>query len=375
MRWFLLLLLTSMAFGQAAHPSPSKTTKPAASADQDDDDEEQAPAPVVPKVAPDAPVITIKGLCEDKPHATPTGAAKSTKPATPATKGACETIITRTQFERLADSLQPNMAPQVKRQLANSYPRILTMAHEARKRGLDKDPGYQEKLQFARQQLLMQELNHTIQTEAGQIPDKDIDAYYKNNPAAYEEATLLRVFVPKRKTIDPAKDAKPEDVKAQQDAAEAIMTKEADDLHARAVAGEDFEKLQKEAFEVGAVNSPPTATKLEKMRPTNIPPGHASVFALKPNEVSPVISDASGNYIYKLVSEELVPVDQVRDEIRTTMQAQRIREALQSVQNSTTLELNNAYFGPAPPPLARGPVTPGGQPSSKEPPKAPPKPQ
>ena len=375
MRWFLLLLLTGMVFGQAAHTAPSKPTKPAASVDQDDDDEEKAAAPAVPNVAPDAAVITIKGLCEDRPHATPGGANKSTKPATPAAKGACETIITRAQFERLADSLQPNMAPQVKRQLANSYPRILTMAHEARKRGLDKDPQFQEKLQFARQQLLMQELNRTIQIETGKIPDKDVDAYYKNNPSAYEEATLLRLFVPKRKTIEPAKDAKPEDVKAQQDASEAIMTKEADDLHARAVAGEDFEKLQKEAFEVGAVNSPPTATKLENLRPTNVPPGHTSIFALKPNEVSPVISDASGHYIYKLVSEELVPVDRVRDEIRSTMQTQKIREALQRVQNSTTLELNDAYFGPAPPLPGRGPVKPGAQPGSKEPPKAPPKPQ
>jgi PPIC-type PPIASE domain len=374
MRWFLLLLLaTSMVFAQATHTNPSKAGKPASSADEDQ--EEQA-TPPGPKVAPDAAVITIQGLCEDKPHAaTPAGATKAAKTAA-ATNAACETIITRAQFERLADSLQPKMPPQVKRQLASSYPRILTMAHEARKRGLDKDPGFQEKLQFARQQLLMQELNRTIQTEAAKIPDRDIEDYYRKNPSAYEEATLQRVYVPKSKRVEPSKDAaKPEDVKAQQDAAEAIMTKEADALRARAVAGEDFEKLQKEAFEVGAVNSPPTATKLENMRPTNIPPAHASVFALKPNEVSPVISDASGHYIYKLVSQKLVPLDQVKDEIRTTLQSQKVRDTLLSIQNSTTLELNNAYFGPSPAPPARGPVKPGGQPGSKEPPNAPAKPQ
>lgn len=213
MRWFLLLLLTtSMVFAQATHTNPSKAGKPASSADEDDDEKEQA-TPPVPKVAPDAAVITVKGLCEDKPHAArPVGVTKSAKTVAPASNATCETIITRAQFERLADSLQPKMPPQVKRQLASSYPRILTMAHEARKRGLDKDPGFQEKLQFARQQLLMQELNRTIQAEAAKIPDKDIEDYYRKNPSAYEEATLQRVYVPKSKTVLPSKDAaKPEE--------------------------------------------------------------------------------------------------------------------------------------------------------------------
>lgn len=374
MRWFLLLLLTSVAVAQTAPATPMNAQKAPAASNQEAD-EEPAPPPAS-KVAADAAVITIKGICNDKPHATaPASTAKPAKTATPAAKGACETVITRAQFEKLADSLQPNMAPQIRRQLASAYPRILTMASEARKRGLDKDPGFQEKLQFARQQLLMQELNRAIQTDAAKVPDKEVENYYRNNSAAFEQATLQRIFVPKSKTVEPPKDAgKPEEVKAQQEAAEAAMTKEGDALRARAAAGEDFEKLQKEAFDDAAVKSAPPSFNLGKMRRTNLPPGHTSVFDLKPNEVSQVFNDPSGHYIYKLVSKEVPPLDQVKDEIHGTLQNQRMKDALQSIQSSTTSELNEAYFGSAPTAPARGPGRPKPE-GSKEPLKTPAQPQ
>jgi len=369
MRWFLVLLLTNMVFAQATAAN-SKAAKPATSMDQDD--EERAPAPA-PQIAPDTAVITIKGICDEKPRAA-TAATKTAKPAAP--KGDCQTVVTRAQFEKLADALQPNMAPQVKRQLANSYPRILTMAHEARKRGLDKSPTFEEKLQFARQQLLMQELNRAIQAEAAVIPEKAIADYYRDNSAAYEQATLQRIFVPKSKALDTPRDtAKPEDVKARQEAAEAAMTQEAEALRTRAAAGEDFEKLQKEAFDAAGLKSSPPPTNLGKMRRTNLPPTHASVFDLKSNEVSPVISDASGHYIYKLVSKQIPPLDEVKEEIHANLQSQRMKDALQNIQNSTTSELNDAYFGASPAAPARGPGRTNQQPVNKESPQAPAKPK
>jgi hypothetical protein len=369
MRWFLLLVLTNMVFAQAA-PANSKAAKPATSVDQED--EEQAPPPA-PKIAPDTAVITIKGICDDKPRAA-TAPPKTAKPVSP--RAECQTVVTRAQFEKLADALQPNMAPQVKRQLANSYPRILTMAHEARKRGLDKSPAFEEKLQFARQQLLMQELNRAIQAEAAVVPEKEIADYYHENSAAYEQATLQRIFVPKSKAVDSPKDsAKPDDVKSRQEAAEAAMTQEAEALRTRAVAGEDFEKLQKEAFDLAGLKSTPPPTNLGKMRRTNLPPAHASVFDLKPNQVAPVISDPSGHYIYRLVSKQIPPLDQVKEEIHATLQNQRMKDALQNIQNSTTSELNDTYFGASPAAPARGPGRPNQPAPNKEPPQAPAKPE
>jgi len=346
--WFVCLLLASMAVAQTAPSKPAASPKPAGSAAQkapmpDDDDDEgpaaKASAAAAAAVPEDAPVITIKGVCADKS----------------ADAANCQTVMTRAQFEKLADAIQPNMPPQVKRQLANAYPRLLVMAQEAEKRGLDKQPRFEETLKFARLQILSQELNRALQAQAADIPDQDMQEYYKNNAAAYEEATVLRVFVPKNKQVEPAKGAKPEDTKTAQEAGEAAMTKEADVLYTRAKAGEDFEKLQKEAYEAAGLKSPAPSTKMEKIRRTNLPPSQASVFDMKPGEISTVINDPSGHFIYKMVSKDVLPFDKVKDEIHGTLQNQRMKDTMASITGQATPELNQAYFGAAPAPSITGP--------------------
>ena len=284
-------------------------------------------------VSPDTAVITVKWPC-DKPS----------KPQT-ANQGTCQTVVTRAQFEQLANALQPNMTPPVKKQLAGAYPRLMVMAHEAQKRGLDNDAHFQQMMQFARLQILSQELTRTLQEQAAQVPDKDITDYYQKNAAAFEQATLLRVYVPRNRSVQAAKDIKPEDVQAQQKSSEEAMSKEADALHKRAVAGEDFEKLQKDAFDFAGLKANPPSTNMTKIRRTNLPPAHVSVFDLKPGEISPMMNDPSGFYFYRVVSIEPIPMEQVKSEIHNTLQSQRMKDSMDSIQTSATTELNDAYFG------------------------------
>ena len=106
-------------------------------------------------VRPDDPVITLEGFCaESKP-----------------TAGACKTVITRAQFEKLIDALQPDMSPALKLKVANAYARNLRMAAAAEKRGLDKTPEFQEAMRYARMQLLAQDLNRVLQAQSNQITD------------------------------------------------------------------------------------------------------------------------------------------------------------------------------------------------------------
>ena len=142
------------------------------------------------------------------------------------------------------------------------------------------------------------------------------------------------------------------------------MKDEADRLRARAVKGEDPDKLQKEAFVAGGLPGTPPPTKMEKVRRTSLPASHQSVMDLKVGEISEVISDPSGNYIYKLVSKETLPIENVKTEIRNQLSSQRYRDAMQGFQNNA--DLNDAYFGPArgpgmavPPRGAKPPIKPG----------------
>jgi hypothetical protein len=90
------------------------------------------------------------------------------------------------------------------------------------------------------------------------------------------------------------------------------------------------------------------------------------VFDLKVDGVSAVITDNGGRYIYKVVSEQVLPLDQVSEEIRNTLKSQRMKEMMETYANSYHTETNDAYFGPSAP---SGPV--GGRPPGQLPPHVP----
>jgi bifunctional DNA-binding transcriptional regulator/antitoxin component of YhaV-PrlF toxin-antitoxin module len=354
-QYLVYLLLAGLAYGQAAPSATPPAATPSASTDK---------APEI-KVGPDDAVITLKGFCAD---ATQQG-------------DACKTVISRAQFEKLAESLQPGMSPAIRRQLATAYSRILRMSTVAEKRGLDKQPKFEEKMNFARMQVLSGELSSALQEDAGKVTDGDIDDYYKKNEASYEQATFARIFVPRAKQIvhpvvrpkagtnigtkaSATASTNRLPTEAQKKASEEAMTKLAAGLRARATKGEDPDTLQKEAYAAAGLPGNAPSTKMEKVRRTTLPANHQTVMDLKPGEVSEVISDPnSGHYIYKLVSKETLSVDTVKPEIRSTISSQRYRDSMQNFQGN--VDLNDAYFGPtrnpAMPPLPRGAKPPAQQ--------------
>lgn len=372
-QYLVCLLLAGLAYGQAAQPAtPPAATPPAAGAKAEPS--ASAPADKAPevKVGPDDTVITLKGFCAD---ATQQG-------------DACKTAISRAQFEKLAESLQPGMSPAIRRQLATAYTRMLRMSSAAERRGLDKAPKFDEMIYFARMQILSQELSRALQEDAGKVSDSDIEDYYKKNEPSYEQATFARIFVPRAKQIvnpvvKPKTDTKAgtkagakasatatattyqPPTEAQKKASEEAMTKLAAGLRARAAKGEDPDKLQKEAYAAAGLPGNAPSTKMEKVRRTTLPANHQAVMDLKPGDVSEVISDPnSGHYIYKLVSKETLSLDdKVKTEIRNTISSQHYRDSMQGFQGN--VDFNDAYFGPTRnpvmPPLPRGAKPPAQQ--------------
>jgi bifunctional DNA-binding transcriptional regulator/antitoxin component of YhaV-PrlF toxin-antitoxin module len=346
------LLFAGLAYGQVAPPA----APPAAGVKL-----EAAPgkAPEV-KVGPDDPVITLKGFCAD---ATLQG-------------DACKTVITKAQFEQLAEALQPGMSPAMRRNLANGYSSLLRMSAAADKRGLDKGPTFDLLMSFARMQILSRQLTGVLKEESSKVSDADIEDYYKKNEASYEQATFVRIVIPRAKQIKPAVTAPKPDEKAasptptlppteeQRKAAEEAMTKLAADIRASLVKGEDPDTLEKEAYTAAGLPGNPPTTKVEKARRTALPGGHQAAMDLKVGEVSEVISDPNGShYVYKLVIKETLPLETVKPEIQKAISGQRDRDAMQALQGNA--DLNEAYFGPAQ--TRRMPPRPGVQPPSDQP--------
>src|SRR5271165_7164501 len=180
----LCILIASLAYGQAAQPATPPAAPPAAGAHVEQSTPASTDKAPEVKVGPNDPVITLKGFCTDS-----------------AQGDACKTVIDRAQFEKVVESLQPGMPPALRRQLATRYSYVLKMSSAAEKRGLDKSPSFEQKMQFARMQILTQELSNALQAESQKVSDEDVAENYKKNEASYEQANFVRIFVPRTKQI------------------------------------------------------------------------------------------------------------------------------------------------------------------------------
>ncbi len=328
-RLFVCMLLGSFIWGQAANPAPAASPVKPSTATAEDTKPAEASLP------PDTPVITIDGVCD---HA---AADKSTA-------SGCKTVITRAEFEEILIVIGSNMPAAARRQLATRYGSALVMSYKAHEMGLDQGPKYEELMKLQKLQVTANLVSQAVQQKAGEVSDKEIEDYYNKNLAAYQEATFERLFVPRNKQLETPKVklTEAENEKRQMDAT-AAMKKEADTLRERAVAGEDFGKLQTEAYTFAGLKSTPPLQKMNKSRRNSLPPSQASVFDLKAGEVSPVIADMSGYFVYKVIDKDTLPLTQVHDEILGSLKSEKIQDAMQALQHSATPQLNDQYFGPA----------------------------
>jgi parvulin-like peptidyl-prolyl isomerase len=305
----LLALLVSQGFAQAAAPqsNPPVSSEPAAASSK--------------PVAPDAAVISVAGICR-----------------TPSAKGECQTVITRTEFEKLMSLLSrqrngqaPESVPlEAKRQLAIQYSRLLLFGDLAEKQGLQNTPEGKELIHFLRLQALTEELARTLQQKSAPTPE-EARSFYDHNPERYTEWHLQRVVVPLSAGAESQQKAE--------------LKKLAEDFRQRASAGGDFDVLQKQAFEKTGIKNPPQA-KLVLMPGTPLPEAQSAVYRLKPGELSPVIEDSNGFYIYKLDSSRLTPFEQNKAEIQEFLAGQKAQQAIQRLLESNTVTLNSDYFEP-----------------------------
>lgn len=305
----LILLSCSYATGQAA---PAKGSS-AAQGKHEATEQKQASA----EVAPDAAVITVPGVCD-----------------TPASGKDCNTVVTRAQFEGLVFGLSKGkpatVTAEMRARFAAQYADMAVFVQEAEKLGLDKDPDTQLLLRFSRMQLLTQKLLESVKEKAQPSPE-EIKKYYEEHSSEFQGTSVQRIMIP---LAHAGEKTKPEDLKTL-----------VEEMRKRFVAGEDAGKLEQEIYTKLGFKSQPPQTSLV-VRATALPPDQQSVAKLKAGEVSEVFSDNSASVIYKYEGEKPLPLDQVREEIRATLEQQKVKAAGDALKSGHKPELNAIYFNP-----------------------------
>jgi hypothetical protein len=256
-------------------------------------------------------------------------------------------LITQSQFEKVINAIQPDMPARARREFALRYAKALVMTKMAEEMGLDAGPIYEEQMKLARIQILTKELNKAIETKVSQISHQDIEDYYNSNRANFETVEMDRIYVPTSRQAITVSDKALSDADREDRSRESeqIMREEANVLHGRAVAGEEFATLEADAYKVAGIKAATVNTSIT-IRRTSLPANQVSVMALNPGQVSSILTDPRGYVIYKVKTKTVMPLDQVQEEIKATLRTQRLRSELNDIEDDATPVLDEIYFQP-----------------------------
>ncbi len=278
-------------------------------------------------IAPSDVVITIHGLCP---------AAKSgEKPV-----AACNTVVTRKEFDALVDALGalgPPLLPAQRRGVAEGYATTLRNYEAAKKAGIERDPRYAEVMRIAQMRAMGDMYNALQQEKARKVSPHEIQQYYKDNIDQLEELTMRRVTLPRYNMAN---------LKDEAYAAKARSL--ANEIHDRAAKGEDLDQLQKEAFATLGVKDPPTTRMGVVRRGVYAAEQEKQLFALKPGEVTAIIEQPSAFIIFKLESRETPSLEKSKEEIVQRLVRQHLEKQAQA-GNNVKIDYNEQYLGPGQP--------------------------
>lgn len=279
-------------------------------------------------VHPDTVVLEIHGVCS--------GLGDGSTKANP-----CVTQITKDQFNAMIAAIGANnpmmSTPAAQRNFASSYAQLLGLADAAHTAGFDKDPRFLELMRVVQIRTMAEEYRRFLEDKANNPSQQDVEAYYKNNIAKYEQIKLERVIIP---PVAPRRmsAASPADANKK-------IKDLTNDLRERAVKGEDMNVLQADAYKALGLPAPPNTDLGSRRRGTLPAKLEAELFALKPGEVTKVQTEPAGYTIYRLRTRDVPSIDSVRPEILRDLRKEYVENTMKATMGRVNANLNMDYFG------------------------------
>jgi hypothetical protein len=291
-------------------------------------------------VAPDQPVISIRGLC-------PADTGPAIQNNVPTTKQ-CTMTVTKEQFDNLVKAFNSNnqpVPPAARRKLAEGYVEILIFAEAAKAAGLENTPAFAEVMRVLRLRTLAEAYRNQMTEQYRNPPQSEIEAYYQANSSKYQGVKLSRIFLPKN---SPDQQATGEKKQEFQKKVQQLL----DEMQTRAANGEVIDKLQKEAYVTLGINTTPPSTDMNTVRHGMFPPKlDQEVFSHKAGEVFR-FDDGNGLLVYRVEGRETLPLDTVREEIAREIYLQKMTDRTKELKSPVQTTYDEKYFGPPVPAAA-----------------------
>lgn len=273
-----------------------------------------------PTAAPNTPVVTLRGVCKDLQAKTP-----------------CETVITREDLDKFVQASTPDVARAARGRQAVQYARSLAFSSLAEQQGLARDPAVAKELdaqlKLVRARVLADAFMAKLQTQVPAVTESDIQKYYDEHRDLYELAQVRRMAVPFEV---PTESGRHLDLSA--------AKSEMEELQKRAVAGEDCNQLQLDAYNHLRIQATPPPVNVLTLRRSGLQGDEAKLFDLNPGEVSAVLDMPAAFAVYKVESKDLVPIASARQEIEVTLRADRLRNEVSKRTKNINAQFNLQYL-------------------------------
>jgi hypothetical protein len=265
-------------------------------------------------------VVTLAGVCSN-----------------PQTKASCQRVITRQELDRFVSAFSPNASGQLRGRLAVQYARTLVYSALAQRQGLDKDPTFAKdlaaQLELVRSRALAQAFLQRLQGKTPATTDTEVEKYYEVHRHEYEQVLVRRLSVPFEVPTETRRPLTRAGIKPYME-----------ELRKRAVAGEDLNLLQQDAykyFHIEATPPPVTITALDRKTTQG---DEAKVLDLKPGEISDVMDSLAAIVIIKVESKNTTPLAAVRQGIEASLRETRMQNLLDKLTRGVNAEFNLQYF-------------------------------
>ena len=291
---------------------------------------QQSPAPA-PKFSPATPTA---------PPAASEAASEANVPPDTVVLSIGERKITRAQFDELLAALAQNghsaTTPAAKRQVAEQYGELETLAQEARKRKLDENPEIKTMLSIQNDSVLANMLAKSLAEEA-KFTDLDLRAYYNAHQDQFEEAQGSHILIRFKGSSVPLKPN-------EKDLTDAEALAKAQELRTKILAGADFATIAKaESDDVGS------ATKGGELGTFKhgqmVPPFDKAAFSVPVGQVSEPVKTQFGYHLIKISSRTAKTFEQAKPEIEKELKPQMTRAAVDKIKAATPVMLNDQFFG------------------------------
>jgi len=323
----------------------------------------QTPPAAAPKSKAPAAAVTPAGTPPKAP-ATTTPKTPGAKPAPAATPAKTDAVpdgkvvltigtekITDKQFDAFVDALPDQIKAQakgpMKRQIAEQMVRVRLLSDEAKKRGLDKDPGFIAKAAFQYDNLLAGALFSDMQKDI-KSDDASLQKYFDEHKQELEFVQARHILIRYKGSPVPLREG-------QKELTEEESLAKATDLKKKIAGGEDFAKLAKaESDDVGSGNVGGDLGNFK--RGQMVPAFEQAAFAAKANEVTEPVKTQFGYHIIKV--EKHSDFVELKPDLEKRVKPDAAREQVEDFRKKASVTFDEAFFGPETPVPKAQPETP-----------------